>query len=45
MEKDILMRNFIAAIFMLLGYTFIYTGVSKFWFGVTASPVSIGKGG
>jgi len=23
---------------LLLGYTFIYTGVSKFWEGVTFSP-------
>lgn len=38
------MRNFIFFLAMLVGYTFVYAGVSRFWSGVTLSPGSSGTG-
>lgn len=32
------MRNLLLFFGVLLGYTFIYTGLSKFWHGVTVFP-------
>ena len=38
------MRNLFLFFGLLVAYTLIYTGVSKFWQGVTVSPVGIGRG-
>lgn len=36
------MRNLVFFFGLLVAYTLIYTGVSKFWQGVTAAPIGIG---
>lgn len=35
------MRNLVLFFALLTAYTFIYTGLSKFWQGVTVFPVLI----
>jgi len=36
------MRNLLLFFGLLVAYTFIYTGLSKFWHGVTVFPAAAG---